>query len=195
MEKPLSSVWFCKTISVSLYKILVVHLKLFSEPYACPLDEYAKFWRFGGRNPIPLHPLWQLGCKGFTLKVKFMPKIPNYDDFGVVSPQFSTNISEILHADINPGFPPRAKFCKNHSQMSQDYQQELSYCRGWPTVREQLKRLCLHRRCVEYLATGNFYLLNTGTWRGTFCKTPIMHDTWRGTFCKKPLSGGIRTSV
>lgn len=37
--------------------------------------------------------------------------------------------------------------------------QELSYCRGWPTVREQLKRLCLHRRCVEYLATGNFYLL------------------------------------
>ena len=21
------------------------------------------------------------------------------------------------------------------------------------------KRLCLHRRCVEYLATGNFYLL------------------------------------
>ena len=31
--------------------------------------------------------------------------------------------------------------------------QELSYCRGWPTV------LCLHRRCVEYLATGNFYLL------------------------------------
>ena len=36
--------------------------------------------------------------------------------------------------------------------------QELSYCRGWPTVRE-LKRLCLHRRCVEYLATGNFYLL------------------------------------
>jgi len=36
---------------------------------------------------------------------------------------------------------------------------ELSYCRGWPTVREQLKRLCLHRRCVEYLATGNFYLL------------------------------------
>jgi len=51
-----------------------------------------------------------------------MPKIPNYDDFGVVSPQFSTNISEILHADINPGFPPRAKFCKNHSQMSQDYQ-------------------------------------------------------------------------
>ena len=24
---------------------------------------------------------------------------------------------------------------------------------------EQLKRLCLHRRCVEYLATGNFYLL------------------------------------
>ena len=39
-------------------------------------------------------------------------------------------------------------------------EQELSYCcRGWPTVREQLKRLCLHRRCVEYLATGNFYLL------------------------------------
>ena len=37
--------------------------------------------------------------------------------------------------------------------------QELSYCRGWPTVREQLKRLCLHRRCVEYLAIGNFYLL------------------------------------
>ena len=27
----------------------------------------------------------------------------------------------------------------------------------------------------------------TGTWRGTFCKTPIMHDTWRGTFCKTPL--------
>ena len=35
----------------------------------------------------------------------------------------------------------------------------------------------------------------TGTWRGTFCKTPIMHDTWRATFCKTPLSGGIRTSV
>jgi len=24
---------------------------------------------------------------------------------------------------------------------------------------KQLKRLCLHRRCIEYLATGNFYLL------------------------------------
>ena len=36
----------------------------------------------------------------------------------------------------------------------------------------------------------------TGTWCGTFCKTPIMHDTWRGTFCKNPLKppsvGGFR---
>jgi len=40
---------------------------------------------------------------------------------------------------------------KRKKDRQRDREQELSYCRGWPTVREQL--------------------------RGTFCKTPIMHDT------------------
>ena len=59
----------------------------------------------------------------------------------------------IINEKINVAFSHRTAGTRN------SHKQELSYCRGWPTVREQLKRLCLHRRCVEYLATGNFYLL------------------------------------
>ena len=36
---------------------------------------------------------------------------------------------------------------------------------------KQLKRLCLHRRCIEYLATGNFYVL---AWRSAnFGRAPL----------------------
>jgi len=70
--------------------------------------------------------------------------------FGAMSKDSDSYIYECFDIDTADQFI--------HKRQDKFITQELSYCRGWPTVREQL-RLCLHRRCVEYLATGNFYLL------------------------------------